>query len=153
MSKFNNIVKEALGNTNLTKIQIKTDPAENVDGLTSMKHVRSYTGYLLEEDPTNPMVISMTDIMDQLPGATQEPLGMINEPVEEVKHEGILYLIQKGLIQRDEIEKIHEIQDCETIQDLEVSLRDYNLTDTEILSLYRDYFKPKQCPCHDNSGI
>ena len=151
MSRFNKIMKEALGNTNLTKISIKTDPAQDVNNLTSMKHVKSYTGYLLEEDPMNPMIISMTDLMD---GMGQQSAEMIEpDPVDEVKHEGIIYLLQKGLIDRSDHEKIEELMSCETIGELETSLRDYNLTDTEILSLYRDYFKPKECPCHADGGI
>lgn len=150
MSRFNKIVKEALGTTNLTKIQIKTDPAQDLEGLESMRQAKSYTGYLLEEDPMNPMIISVSDLMDGMPVGGMD---IQEDPVEEVKHEGVLYLLQKGLINREDTEKIAEIISCETIGDLETALRDYNLTDTEILSLYRDYFKPKECPCHANNGI
>lgn len=149
MSKFNKIVEETLANTNLTKIRIKTDPAQDIEGLESMKQAKSYTGYLLEEDPMNPMVISISDMMDDMP--VGEPVQ--EDPVEEVKHEGIIYLLQKGLINKDDVEKIAEIASCQTISELETALRDFNLTDTEILSLYRDYFKPKDCPCHANNGI
>lgn len=153
MSKFNNIVKEALGNTNLTKIQIKTDPAQDIDSLSSMSQAKSYTGYLLEEDPMNPIVIPLGDMIGQDSPINVSPMDMQVDPVEELKHEGILYLLQKGLINRKDGDKIQEILACQTVQELETALRDYNITDTEILSLYRDYFKPNQCQCHDNSGI
>ena len=106
MSRFNKIVKEALGATNLTKIQIKTDPAQDLEGLESMRQAKSYTGYLLEEDPMNPMVISVSDLMDGMPVGGMD---IQEDPVEEVKHEGVLYLMQKGLINREDTGKIAEI--------------------------------------------
>jgi hypothetical protein len=152
MSKFNNIVKETLNTTNLTKIQIKTDPATDIDTLPSMKHAKSYTGYLLEEEPDDPIIINLDDIIGD-PMEMPQPPTVNNEPINDIKHDGILYLLQKGLIKNADIDKIQELESTQTIGELETALRDYNITDTEILSLYRDYFKPKQCPCHAVGGI
>jgi len=150
MSRFTRVVKESLADTNLKKIRIKTDPAEDIDSLPSMRFARAYTGYLLEEEEDEPIIIYLDDMVD----ASDVSGGERDEPhqnqVEELTHKGILYLIQKGLITNTDEDKINEILNSTSVSDLEISLRDYNITDGEILSLYRDYFNPKECPCHAN---
>ena len=91
MSKFNNIDKETMNTTNLTKIQIKTDPAEDIDALPSMKYAKSYTGYLLEEEPDDPVVINLNDMLGGPMGVPAPPM-VPEEPINDIKHDGILYL-------------------------------------------------------------
>ena len=159
MSSFSKIIRESLKNTNLKMIRVKNDPGQCNDDLNSIKDAQSYEGYILEEDGEGNIVAyvagpdpMMDNILSLGPDEYETMAGVVDQDPETLhlfKKESVLYLLQKGLISKKDKDKIEEIMSCEEPRDVEIILRHYNITDSELLNLYRDLFKPSGCGCHE----
>ena len=148
MNRFSKVIHESLKNTNLKMVRIKVDPAQCTDDLNSIALADSYEGYILEDDVNGTATIYINDFPEDSNIVSLEPEQYIElPPLEEIKDEAILYLLQKGLINTTNHDEIGEILNVQSIRDLEIELRQYNITDSELLSLYRDYFKNDEMQC------
>jgi len=151
MTKFSSVIHESLKNTRLKKVRINVDPAQCTSDMNSISLADSYEGYILEDDVNGNAVVYVSDFPDDdnmlsLGPEQYTPLP----PIEQIKEEAILYLLQKGLINKESNEEIEELLSVQGIRDLEITLRQYNITDSELLSLYRDYFKSEETSCESD---
>ena len=134
MSKFHAKIRESLDSTNLKKVRVT--------------YMDGFTGYILEEDDSGQAIIYVvsgdnTDFTNQLMSLAPDQYEEIDEdpeplnPLDVVKELSIQYLMQKGLINCQDKDKIDELIDAPCIHGLEKVLRSFNITDVEILNLLK----------------
>lgn len=137
--KYNQIISENIERMNLKKVRIKVDPA--IVGISKdLSNCNGYEGYVLAEDEKslkilviNPDLQGDTSVMN-IPPEYLEKLANINDNLNALKEFIILAL---GVSADDPI--IHQLAASESIDDVEVFLRDKGLTDEDIVDLYKYY--------------
>jgi len=137
--KYNQIILESIEKMNLKRVRIKVDPA-NVSVNKDLSNCNGYEGYVLAEDEKslkilviNPDLQGDTSVMD-IPPEYLERLANINDNLDALKEFIILAL---GVPADDPI--IQQLAASESIDDVEVFLRDKGLTDEDIVELYKYY--------------
>ena len=139
MMKYNQIILESLQKVSLKRVRIKVDPI-NVKADADFSNCNGYEGYVLAEDQelTKVLVIppdqeSTMTIMD-IPNEHLVKLANINDNLVELKEFILLALdipVDDPLIQ--------QIYSAESIDDVEVFLKDNGLSEDEITELYKYY--------------
>jgi len=140
MSRFNTLLENQLNNTNLLRIRVKHDPANN-NG-----ERRDYVGYVLEED-------GLGNILAIVPGlspdaqrlgpeqyiADMEPsCGDQIDPLTKFKKHLVNHLMVRGY--HDKIsEHMESILNTNCVKELESIMRGCGCDTSSILDLYRDY--------------
>lgn len=139
--KFNRLIIESIQKTGLKKVRIKVDPA-NVSVAEDLARCNGYEGYVLAEGQlaTKVMVIVPDNISDM--------------PVIDVPNNCIQQLIQRpdsmeldkfkqflinSLNVSDDDPLLTHIVSCNTIDDIEVFLKDSSFTEEDITKLYKYY--------------
>ena len=137
--KYNQIISENIERMNLKKVRIKVDPA--IVGISKdLSNCNGYEGYVLAEDEKslkilviNPDLQGDTSVMN-IPPEYLEKLANINDNLNALK---VFIILALGVSADDPI--IHQLAASESIDDVEVFLRDKGLTDEDIVDLYKYY--------------
>ena len=137
--KYNQVIFESLQKVALKKVRIKIDPI-NVSANTNLANCNGYEGYVLAEDQEITKVLVITPDQDNnlsvmdIPNEHLVKYTNINENLTKLKEFIILALdlsVDDPLIQ--------QLHAAESIDDVEVFLRDRGLADNEIADLYKYY--------------
>jgi hypothetical protein len=137
--KYNQVIFESLQKVALKKVRIKIDPI-NVSANTNLANCNGYEGYVLAEDQEITKVLVITPDQDNnlsvmdIPNEHLVKYANINENLTKLKEFIILALdlpVDDPLIQ--------QLHAAESIDDVEVFLRDRGLADNEIADLYKYY--------------
>jgi hypothetical protein len=139
--KYDQIITESLSNVSLKKVRIKVDPA-SVSVAEDLSKCNGYEGYVLAEDQ------SFMKVLVVMPGATGE-MTVMDVPVEYlelllqnldcIRFNDFKRFIITSLDISDDDPVIQQIEASESIEDIEVFLKDRGMTDEEIANLYKYY--------------
>ena len=148
MSKFNNILEGHLNNTDLLRIRIKYDPANEENDLGKAK---DYVGYVLKEDGEGNVVAIVPDIGPEemaIKAGTFEPMMSPCEEVNDTllvkfKQHVVNYLIAKGY-QREVGRFMEDIIRGKDVRDIEKLLAGCSCDPSEVLNVYRDFINDSQ---------
>jgi len=135
-NSLNKIIQGALKGTTLKKIRFKRDPG-NVEA------AESYEGYLLEEDGiSNTATIFVPELLDSLLSvgmdSIEEVQPEINATICSLKASAVCILSDLGHV-TCELD-IRKIEDISSIEQLEFYLNQFDLSDLDILNIYRGSF-------------
>ena len=137
--KYNQVILENLQKVSLKKVRIKTDPVV-VSTNTDLSNCNGYEGYILAEDQDFTKVLIMKPNEDgsitvmEVPNEHLERITNINENLTALKE---FILMSLDIAADDPL--IQQLQAAESIDDVEVFLRDRGLTDEDITNLYKYY--------------
>jgi hypothetical protein len=137
--KYNQIILESLQKVTLKKVRIKVDPI-NVSQSNDLSNCNGYEGYVLAEDQDFTKVLVIQPDQDgdmsvmNIPNEHLEKLANINENLTSLKEFIILAL---NLSVDDPL--IQQLQAAESINDVEVFLKDRGMSDDDIVELYKYY--------------
>lgn len=148
MSKFNSILENNLNKTDLLRVRIKYDPANEE---SDPKKVKDYVGYVLKEDGEGNIVAIVPDMghEEMMFGADDyEPLGSPCGEQEETlllkfKQHVINYLLLKGF-QQEIGRHMEDIIKSKDVRDIEKLLAGCNCDPSETLNVYRDFVNDVQ---------
>lgn len=137
MSKFNTVIENNLNKTDLLRIRIKHDPANNVG------ENNDYVGYVLEED-------GVGNVIAIVPGMGPEPVSLsqqqitpdmaptCGDPLSKFKKHVVTQLMAKG--HHDEVSNSMEsIINAKDVVELEKLIQSYGCDVSSLLNLYRDF--------------
>jgi hypothetical protein len=137
--KYNQVILESLHKVSLKKVRIKVDPI-NVKVNADLSNCNGYEGYVLAEDQEFTKVLVMKPNQDgsiavmEVPNENLERLASINENLTALKE---FILLALNVTPDDPL--IQQLQAAESIDDVEVFLKDRGLTDEDIINLYKYY--------------
>jgi len=137
--KYDQIILESLQKIALKKVRIKVDPI-NVSQSTDLSNCNGYEGYVLAEDQEITKVLVMIPNQDGSMSVMQIPnehLEMINNAAQNLDNLKQFIILSLDITSDDPL--IQNISACESIDDVEVFLRDRGLTDEDISNLYKYY--------------
>jgi hypothetical protein len=137
--KYDQIILESLQKIALKKVRIKVDPI-NVSQSTDLSNCNGYEGYVLAEDQEITKVLVMIPNQDGSMSVMQIPnehLEMINNAAQNLDNLKQFIILSLDITSDDPL--IQNISACESIDDVEVFLRDRGLTDENISNLYKYY--------------
>jgi len=137
--KYDQIILESLQKTALKKVRIKVDPI-NVSSNADLTRCNGYEGYVLAEDQEITKVLLVLPDQDgnmsviEVPNEHLEMLHNAAQNLEALKQFIILSLDVSG-----DDPLIQNIHTCESIDDIEVFLKDRGLSDDDIAEIYKYY--------------
>ena len=137
--KYNQVILESLQKVSLKKVRIKVDPI-NVNINADLSNCNGYEGYVLAEDQEFTKVLVMKPNDDgsmtvmEVPNESLEKLANINENLAALKE---FILLALNVSMDDPL--IQQLQAAESIDDVEVFLKDRGLTDEDFIKLYKYY--------------
>ena len=141
MMKYDQIITESLDKVALKRVRIKVDPA-SVSVAEDLAKCDGYEGYVLAEDQ------SYMKVLVVIPG-TRNELSVISVPIEhlelvlqnldQLRIDNFKRFIITSLDISNDDPVIQQIESSESIEDVEVFLRDRGMTDEEIAKLYKYY--------------
>lgn len=143
MSKFNNIMESKLDTTDLLRVRVKYDPANEE---TDPDQVKDYVGYILKEEEHGGVVAivpalgpePMTLDIDQYE-PMESPCDMQQDSLLiKFKQHVINYLLQKGF-QKEVGRYMEDIIRSNDTEPLEKMLSKCGCGPEEILNTYRDF--------------
>ena len=133
MSKFYSQITRALNETALKQVKVT--------------YLGDYTGYILEESADGRAVIFVVsgenpEHLNQMISAELDQYQEIQpeasiEPLDVLKRSAIEYLASKGLITGNDQDKLEQLMQCPCVHAVEKFLRNYNITDTEIIAILK----------------
>jgi len=139
--KYDQIITESLDKVALKRVRIKVDPA-SVSVAEDLAKCDGYEGYVLAEDQ------SYMKVLVVMPGTNNE-LSVISVPIEhlelvlqnldQLRIDNFKRFIITSLDISDDDPVIQQIEASESIEDIEVFLKDRGMTDEEITNLYKYY--------------
>jgi len=139
--KYDQIITESLDKVALKRVRIKVDPA-SVSVAEDLAKCDGYEGYVLAEDQSHMKVLVV------IPGTSSE-LSVMSVPIEylelvlqnldQLRIDNFKRFIITSLDISDDDPVIQQIQSSESIEDVEVFLKDRGLSDEEITKLYKYY--------------
>ena len=130
-------MRSALKTTSLQKIRFKRDPG-NVESTSS------YEGYLLEEDGVSgSATIFVPELLDAIMNVDVDSIEMIKPPVEsnlcKLKSSAAKMLISHDFLTCEmELKKLDMV---ETLEQFEFYLAQFDLTDKNLLNIYRGSYE------------
>jgi len=137
--KYNQVILESLQKVTLKKVRIKVDPI-SVSQSADLSNCNGYEGYVLAEDQEFTKVLVVVpdhegnmSVMD-IPNEHLERLANINNNLNGLKE---FILLALDVTIDDPLLQI--LQAAESIDDVEVFLKDRGLTDEDITNLYKYY--------------
>lgn len=135
MSKFCSKITDTLQETGLKRVKVT--------------YLGDYVGYILEEatdgraivfvvsgeDPeqVNQMISVAPDQYQEIPDET----NLSVTPLQVMKQTAAQYLIDKGLINHTQHDRVDQLMDLPCVHAVEDFLRGYNITDTEIITILK----------------
>ena len=137
--KYNQVILESLQKVSLRKVRIKVDPI-NIKQDTDLSNCNGYEGYVLAEDQEFTKVLVVTpnedgsvSIMD-VPNEHLVKYANINDNLTSLKE---FILLSLNIAIDDPL--IQQLHAAESIDDVEIFLKDRGLTDEDITNLYKYY--------------
>jgi len=136
VNDINKVMHKALSGMSLKRIRFKRDPGNN-------ESTKSYEGYLLEEDGiSNTATIFIPDLIDSLLNVSMDEIDeMVPEKVSNLctlKSATARILAELDYITCEiDLARLDEIS---SIEQLEYYINQFDLCDTEVLSIYRASF-------------
>jgi hypothetical protein len=137
--KYNQVILESLQKVSLKKVRIKVDPI-SVSQSTDLSNCDGYEGYVLAEDQEFTKVLVITPDFDvnmpvmDIPNEHLIKYNNINENLTSLKE---FILLALDISMDDPL--IQQLQAAESINDVEVFLKDRGLSDEDIVELYKYY--------------
>lgn len=137
--KYDFIIEQSLKTTSLKRVRIKVDPI-SVHQSNDLSNCNGYEGYVLAEDQENTKVLVITPNQDgsmsvmEIPNEHLEKYANITNNLVSLKNFILLALdisIDDPLIQ--------QLHAAESIDDIEVFLKDRGLSEEDIVNLYKYY--------------
>ena len=139
--KYDQIITESLDKVALKRVRIKVDPA-SVSVAGDLAKCDGYEGYVLAEDQSHMKVLVV------IPGTSSE-LSVMSVPIEyleivlqnlgQIRIDNFKRFIITSLDISDDDPVIQQIESSESIEDVEVFLKDREMSDEEITKLYKYY--------------
>lgn len=133
MSKFYSKISDALTETALKRVKVT--------------YLGDYTGYILEESTDGRAIVfvvsgeqpeHVNQMISVEPGQYQEiQPDLPASPLDTLKHTSMEYLAGKGLINCTDQDKLRQLMECPCVHAVEKFLRNYNITDTEIIAILK----------------
>ena len=135
-NSLNKIIQGALKGTTLKRIRFKRDPG-------NVESAESYEGYLLEEDGiSNTATVFIPDLLDSLLNVGMDSIEEIQPEISStlcsLKASAVCVLSNLGHI-TCELD-IRNIESISSIEQLEFYLNQFDLTDLDVLNIYRGSF-------------
>lgn len=141
---FHSILNESLKNTRLKRVRVKTDPscvADNID----FRNIAGYEGYIISEHNKNIKILvlnpemSIADVTDDM----IEYIANDNTFCQNTVLDDFKSMAKNALV-REKNKKENDpvfgnIDNCNSIDDLEVFLKQNGFTELELNDLYRKY--------------
>lgn len=144
MSKFNSLLESNLKSTDLLRIRVKFDPANESDIR------KEYVGYVLEEDDSGVIAIvpdlgpdSMSLTPDQFERDVPQLGSCDGDPLSRFKKHLVEFLMVRGYHDKVSDYMEHIINATNPI-DLEKVIKGCGCDETIILDLYRDFVSDAQ---------
>ena len=136
--KYDQIILESLQKVSLQRVRIKVDPI-NVSTAKDLSSCDGYEGYVLAEDETSMKILVINPDLDStaVMDIPNEHLLKLQNAVQNLEELKSFILTALNVSEDDPI--IQNIHSCESVDDVEVFLRFYGLTDDEITKLYKYY--------------
>lgn len=137
--KYNQIILESLHKVALKRVRIKVDPI-SVNQSTDLSRCNGYEGYVLAEDQelTKVLVIQPDQAGNmsvmEIPNEHLVKYANINENLTALK-EFILLALDIPL----DDPLVQQLHAAESIDDIEVFLKDRGLTEDDVVQLYKYY--------------
>lgn len=139
MMRYDRLLMESLDKVTLKRVRIKVDPI-SVHQSNDLSNCNGYEGYVLAEDQENTKVLVITPNQDgsmsvmEIPNEHLEKYTNITNNLVSLKNFILLALdisIDDPLIQ--------QLHAAESIDDIEVFLKDRGLSEEDIVNLYKYY--------------
>lgn len=138
MSKFNSLLENHLKTTDLLRIRVKFDPANECDDR------REYVGYVLEEDGAGGVIAIVPDIGASSMALSPDQFEMDNDvecnadPLSRFKKHLVDFLMTRGY--HDKVsDQMEVIINSKNVIELERVLKSCGCNGNIVLDLYRDY--------------
>lgn len=138
MSKFNSLLENHLKTTDLLRIRVKFDPANECDVR------REYVGYVLEEDGAGGVIAIVPDIGASSMSLSPDQFEMDSDvecspdPLSRFKKHLVDFLMTRGY--HDKVsDHMEVIINSKNIIELERVLKSCGCNGNIVLDLYRDY--------------
>lgn len=137
MSKFNSLLENHLKTTDLLRIRVKFDPANESD------ERREYIGYVLEETSTGGVVAIVPgigpDSMSFEPGEYEmDQSSGCGDPLSSFKKHLVNFLMTRGYHEKVS-EQMEYIINSNDLIELENMVKTCDCDGSVVLDLYRDY--------------
>ena len=135
MSRFNTLLENHLGSTELSRIRIKFDPANEND------ERREYVGYVLEEDGAGGVIAIVPQLGPDVQSFSSdefEPMSDCGDPLAIFKKHVVDFLMTRGFHEKVS-EYMEHIIDANNPEQLEKIVVSCGCESTMILDMYRDY--------------
>ena len=141
MSRFNTLLESHLGSTELSRIRIKFDPANEND------ERKEYVGYVLEEDGSGGVIAIVPklgpDAMSFSPDQFEPMSGGCGDPLAKFKKHVVEFLMVRGF--HDKIsEHMEHIINAGSPQEIEKIVIACGCESSMMTDLYRDYVSNEQ---------
>ena len=139
--KYDRIITESLDKVTLKRVRIKVDPA-SVSVAEDLAKCDGYEGYVLAEDQ------SYMKVLVVMPGTSGkmtvmsvpvEYLELVLQNLDQLRIDNFKRFIITSLDISDDDPVIQQIQSSESIEDVEVFLKDRGMSEEEIAKLYKYY--------------
>lgn len=139
--KYNKIILENLQKVALKRVRIKVDPA-SIGVAEDLTRCNGYEGYVLAETAESMKVLVVipgpegnTSVVD----VPLEYLELLLQNLNNIKMDSFKNFIVSALEVAEDDPIIQQIHACESIDDIEVFLKDRGLDQDEIAKLYKYY--------------
>jgi hypothetical protein len=137
--KYDQIILESLQRTTLKKVRIKIDPID-VKSSADLSRCNGYEGYVLAEGQELTKVIIVLPDQDGNMSVIEVPnehLEILNNAAQNL--DALIHFIILSLDVSGDDPLIQNIHACESIDDIEVFLKDRGLSDDDIAEIYKYY--------------
>lgn len=140
---FHSLLLESLLKTNLKRVRIKTDPAK-VSNNEDFRKIAGYEGFILKEFKNNLKVLvlnpelSISDVSEDMLEYIQQCEH--DEILTEFRNYAKLDLVKtKGKKDRDPV--FFNLDNCQTMDEMESFLKQNGYTETDLNDLYRKFIE------------
>jgi hypothetical protein len=139
--KYDQIITESLDRVTLKRVRIKVDPA-SVSVAEDLTKCNGYEGYVLAEDQSHMKVLVVmpgTSGKMTVMSVPVEYLEIVLQNLDQLRIDNLKRFIITSLDISDDDPVIQQIQSSESIEDVEVFLKDRGMSEEEIAKLYKYY--------------
>jgi hypothetical protein len=139
--KYDRIITESLDKVTLKRVRIKVDPA-SVSVAEDLAKCDGYEGYVLAEDQSHMKVLVVmpgTSGKITVMSVPVEYLELVLQNLDQLRIDNFKRFIITSLDISDDDPVIQQIQSSESIEDVEIFLKDRGMSDDEITKLYKYY--------------
>jgi len=139
--KYDRIITESLDKVTLKRVRIKVDPA-SVSVAEDLAKCDGYEGYVLAEDQSHMKVLVVmpgTSGKITVMSVPVEYLELVLQNLDQLRINNFKRFIITSLDISDDDPVIQQIQSSESIEDVEIFLKDRGMSDDEITKLYKYY--------------